>query len=166
MIERQKRFAEEYLIDLNATRAYKAAYPNVKKDETAAAAAARLLKNVKVKAYIDEQMQKRAKRTEVTQDKVVAELAKIGFARITDFVEIDSQNNVIIRSTDKMDENKIGAIAGIKEGQNGIEVKMNDKVKALELLGRHLGMWNDKQEITATISYEDYIKNLPSDSGF
>lgn len=166
MTERQKRFAEEYLIDLNATRAYKAAYPNVKKDETAAAAAARLLKNVKVKAYIDEQMQKRAKRTEVTQDKVVAELAKIGFAQITDFVEIDSQNNVIIKSTDKMDENKIGAIAGIKEGQNGIEVKMNDKVKALELLGRHLGMWNDKQEITATISYEDYIKNLPSDSEF
>lgn len=166
MTERQKRFAEEYLIDLNATRAYKAAYPNVKKDETAAAAAARLLKNVKVKVYIDEQMQKRAKRTEVTQDKVVAELAKIGFARITDFVEIDSRNNVIIRSTDKMDENKIGAIAGIKEGQNGIEVKMNDKVKALELLGRHLGMWNDKQEITATISYEDYIKNLPSDSEF
>lgn len=166
MTERQKRFAEEYLIDLNATRAYKAAYPNVKKDETAAAAAARLLKNVKVKAYIDEQMQKRAKRTEVTQDKVVAELAKIAFAQITDFVEIDSRNNVIIRSTDEMDKNKIGAIAGIKEGQNGIEVKMNDKEKALELLGRHLGMWNDKQEITATISYEDYIKNLPSDSEF
>ena len=49
----RKRFAEEYLIDLNGTRAYKAAYPNVKNDETAASAAARLLRDVKVQEYID-----------------------------------------------------------------------------------------------------------------
>jgi len=161
LTEKQKLFADEYLIDLNATRAYRAAYPDVKRDETAAQAGSRLLRNVKVDDYIKERMNKRAERTEVTQDKVVIELAKIGFAQITDFVEIDSKNNVIIRSTDEMDENKIGAIAGIKEGQNGIEIKMNDKVKALELLGRHLGMFTDKQEITATISYEDYIRELP-----
>lgn len=53
LTEKQKRFADEYLIDLNATRAYKAAYPNIKKDETAAAAGARLLKNVKVAEYIE-----------------------------------------------------------------------------------------------------------------
>ena len=46
MTEKQKIFADEYLIDLNATRAYKVAYPRVKSDETAAAAAARLLRNV------------------------------------------------------------------------------------------------------------------------
>ena len=40
MTEKQKIFADEYLIDLNATRAYRKAYPSVKKDETAAAAAA------------------------------------------------------------------------------------------------------------------------------
>ena len=48
MTEKQKIFADEYLIDLNATRAYRVAYPSVKKDETAAAAAARMLRNVKV----------------------------------------------------------------------------------------------------------------------
>ena len=47
MTEKQKIFADEYLIDLNATRAYRVAYPSVKKDETAAAAAARMLRNVK-----------------------------------------------------------------------------------------------------------------------
>ena len=52
MTEKQKIFADEYLIDLNATRAYKVAYPRVKNDEVAAAAAARLLRNVKVAAYI------------------------------------------------------------------------------------------------------------------
>ena len=48
MTEKQKIFADEYLIDLNATRAYRVAYPNVKKDDTAAAAAARMIRNVKV----------------------------------------------------------------------------------------------------------------------
>lgn len=56
--DKQKRFADEYLINCNGTRAYKAAYPSVKKDVTAAAGASALLRNPKVKAYIDEQMEK------------------------------------------------------------------------------------------------------------
>ena len=58
MTEKQKIFADEYLIDLNATRAYKVAYPRVKNDKVAAAAAARLLRNVNVKKYISEQLEK------------------------------------------------------------------------------------------------------------
>lgn len=58
MTEKQKIFADEYLIDLNATRAYKVAYPSVKKDEVAAAAAARMLRNVKVQKYISDQLEK------------------------------------------------------------------------------------------------------------
>ena len=52
--EKQKRFADEWLVDLNGTRAYKVTYPSVKKDETAKSAASRLLTNVNVKAYIQE----------------------------------------------------------------------------------------------------------------
>ena len=48
MTEKQKIFADEYLIDLNATRAYKVAYPSAKKDKTAAQAGSRMLRNVKV----------------------------------------------------------------------------------------------------------------------
>lgn len=58
MTDKQQRFADEYLIDLNGTRAYKTAYPSVKKDSSAKAAASRLLTNVNVKAYIDEQLEK------------------------------------------------------------------------------------------------------------
>ena len=137
MTEKQKIFADEYLIDLNATRAYKVAYPRVKNDEVAAAAATRLLRNVKVAAYISERMQERQKRTEVTQDRVIEELAAIAFAKATDFVQI-SHGNVILTDTSKLSENQIKAIAGIKEGKNGIELKLNDKEKALELLGRIL----------------------------
>ncbi len=128
MTEKQKRFANEYLIDLNATRAYKAVYTRVKNDSTAAAAAARLLKNVNVSAYIGKRMEERSKRTEVKQDDVVKELAKIGFAKTALLYEM--------------------------------EVKTNDKLKALELLGRHLGMFTDKLQLNAP-SVPVILDNIP-----
>lgn len=158
MTEKQKIFADEYLVDLNATRAYLVAYPSVKKEQTAAAAGARLLRNVKVAAYIAERMEERQKRTEVTQDRVVQELAAIAFARATDYAEI-VDGSVRIRNTGGLSDEQIRAIAGIKEGANGIEVKLNDKQKALELLGRHLGMWNDKLDINAP-AIDDSIKEM------
>lgn len=147
MTEKQKIFADEYLIDLNATRAYRVAYPSVKKDETAAAAAARMLRNVKVAAYIQERMQERQKRTEITQDRVLQELAAIAFAKTTDYAEIKNER-VRIKDTEELDEQQARAIAGIEEGKFGIKVKLNDKEKALELLGRHLGMFKDKLEVS------------------
>lgn len=157
MTEKQKIFADEYLIDLNATRAYRAAYPSVKKDETAAAAAARMLKNVKVQEYISERMQERQRRIEVTQDMVVKELAAIAFSKTTDYVEIRSNgtySTVVIKPTVDLSDRQIRAIASIKEGANGIEIKLNNKEKALELLGRHLGMFKDKVELSGSLETE------------
>lgn len=154
---KQKIFADEYLIDLNATRAYKVAYPKVKKDETAKAAASRMLTNVNVGTYVEKRMKDREKRTEITQDMVLKELAKIGFADVTDFVSIEDKGTykaVQVKTTDEMPGDKLGAIAGIKEGANGIEIKLNDKGKALELIGRHLGMFKDKLEVSGTLETE------------
>ena len=134
MTEKQKIFADEYLIDLNATRAYKVAYPRVKNDDVAAAAAARLLRNVKVAAYISERMQERQKRTEVTQDRVIEELAAIAFAKATDFAQIVN-GNVVLTDTADLTESQIRAIAGIKEGKFGIELKLNDKERPWSCLG-------------------------------
>ncbi len=147
MTEKQKIFADEYLIDLNATRAYRVAYPSVKKDETAAQAGSRMLRNVKVAEYIQERMEERQKRTEITQDRVLEELAAIAFARAADFAEV-KDGFVIIKDTAGLSEQQIKAIAGIKEGKFGVELKLNDKEKALELLGRHLGMFKDKVEVS------------------
>ena len=147
MTKKQKIFADEYLIDLNATRAYRVAYPSVKKDETAAQAGSRMLRNVKVAEYIQERMEERQKRTEITQDRVLEELAAIAFARAADFAEV-KDGFVIIKDTAGLSEQQIKAIAGIKEGKFGVELKLNDKEKALELLGRHLGMFKDKVEVS------------------
>lgn len=159
MTEKQKIFADEYLIDLNATRAYRKAYPSVKKDETAAQAGSRMLRNVKVAGYIAERMQARQERTEITQDKVLEELAAIAFARATDYAEV-KDDQVIIKDTAGLSENQIKAVAGIKQGKFGIEVKLNDKEKALELLGRHLGMFKDRVEVSGLEEEKTKLSDL------
>lgn len=190
LTEKQKRFANEYLADpeLNATRAYQIAYPKVKKYETAAAAATRLLKNVNVAAYIEKRMKDREKRTEITQDMVLKELAAIGFAKASDYAKVIEKqavyttkdgtriplcdekgspvmiNDVKLTLTDELSEEQVRAIAEIKQGKYGIEVVQNDKVKALELIGRHLGMFKDKLEVsgleTEKSKLDDLIKQM------
>jgi phage terminase small subunit len=168
MTNKQKAFVDEYLIDLNATRAYKAVYKNVKSDDVAAVNGNRLLRNAKVEEYLNKRMKDREKRTEITQDKVLNELAQIAFANGSDFAKVVEKpvlkedgsvlldpvteepiyyKTVEMKLTDELPEEKRKAIAGIKMGKNGIEVNTCDKVRALELLGKHLGMFRDKVEL-------------------
>ena len=168
MTDAQKRFCDEYLIDLNATRAYKVAYPNCKKDETASQAGSRLLRNVKVQKYISEKMKEIEERTEVTQDMVIKELAKIAFLDIRRLYTEDG----LLKSISDIDDDTAGAISSLEtlEEYDGYgddrekigdtqKVKLLDKTKALELLGRHLGLFNDKG-IKINIGYEDYLKRV------
>lgn len=152
MTDAQKRFADEYLIDLNATRAYKVAYARCKKDETARANSSRLLTNANIQNYISEKQKEIEKRTEVTQDKVIKELAKIAFL---DIRKLYSENGQLKNIAD-IDDETVGAISSLEtlEEYDGYgsdrekigdtqKVKLLDKTKALELLGKHLGMFND-----------------------
>lgn len=164
MTEKQKIFADEYLIDLNATRAYRVAYPTVKKDETARANGSRMLTNANVARYIAERMEERQKRTEITQDMVLRELAAIAFARATDYVSV-RDGIVQVKDTDQLSDLQIAAITGIKETQNGIEVKLGSKEKTLELLGRHLGMWNDKLDMAGDVDMKIVVDYGDEDEG-
>lgn len=155
LTNKQKKFIDEYLVDLNATQAaIRAGY----KEKAAYRTGAENLRKPQIQEEIQNRMQERQQRTEVTQDMVVKELAAIAFARATDYVIIRG-GLVIIKNTDDLNEDQVRAIAGIKEGANGIEVKLNDKEKALELLGRHLGMWNDKLDIK-TPAIDDSVKEM------
>ena len=177
----QQRFADEYLIDLNATRSYKAAYLKVKNDETARANASRMLTNANVDAYIKKRMAEREKRTEIKQDRVLQELANIAFANGTMFARVVERpaidpltqqpirdsvgkpvlyQRVELTPTEELPPEQRAAIAGIKEGKNGIEVSSCDKVKALELLGRHLGMFTDNVNLTGTAPVQ-IINDIP-----
>lgn len=146
---KQKKFCDEYLIDLNATQAAIRAGYSVK---TAYSMGQRLLKNVEFQKYLQERMKKREKRTEITQDMVIQELAAIGFAKATDYAAIEGPL-VTIKPTASLTEEQAKAIAGIEQGNFGIKVKLCDKVKALELLGKHMGMFVDKS-LVATVDPE------------
>lgn len=170
MTDAQKRFCDEYLTDLNATRAYKVAYLRCKKDETANVNGSKLLRNAKVQEYISEKMKEREKRTEITQDMVIKELAKIAFL---DIRKLYTENGQLKNIAD-MDSETAGAISSLEtlekyEGYgDDIEkigdtqkVKLLDKTKALELLGRHLGIFNDK--IDVNVKEKEEKKNAISD---
>ncbi len=146
LTEKQQRFVEEYLIDLNGTQAaIRAGYSA----RTANEQASRLLANVSVQQTVSERMAERSKRTGVNQDRVILELAKIAFLRMTDVV--DKNGNI----KDDASEDDLSCIESIKYKHSDTdtgssterEVKIASKLKALELLGKHLGMWNDKLDV-------------------
>ena len=159
LTDKQQKFIDEYLIDLNATQAaIRAGYS----EKTANRIATENLSKPVIQKAIEKAMEDRKKRTEVTQDMVINELKAIAFSNATSFVNIKN-GVVLIDDTMNLDENIKKTIVGIKEGKNGIEIKMADKMQALEMLGRHLGMFKEKIELTNNTSeitkeIDDYIK--------
>lgn len=130
MTEKQRIFADEYLKDLNGTRAYKVAYPKVKKDQVAATAAGRLLRNVEVQAYIDEQL-------EIMHNE-----------RTADAQEVLEYLTTVMRG-----EETEQTLIGMGEGAQGIteiNVGARDRLKAAELLGKRYALFTDN--INATIA--------------
>jgi len=141
LTEKQKRFVQEYLVDLNATAAaQRAGYkdPNIGRQ---------LITKNNVSAAIQEAIEKRQNRVEITQDRVLQELASIAFAKGTDYASIIS-GIVMMNDTGELTEEQKAAIVSIKQTKEGVEVKLADKMKALELLARHLGLLQaqEKQE--------------------
>lgn len=148
MTNKQKRFCEEYLIDLNATQAaVRAGYST----STAGAIGAENLKKPQIRARIDKALAEQSKRTGVTADRVVRELAKVAFVNSDDVMDFNS-------ATVKPDASKddTAAIASVrvktiptKDG-DGVEreIKLADKLKALELLGKRYGLFTDNVNVS------------------
>ena len=141
MTEKQKIFADEYIIGLNATRAYKKAYPNVKKDEVASAAASRMLRNVNVKAYIDEQLEKLKSERVADQQEVMEYLTAVMRGEKTEpLLVLDGEGP----------QKVINAVPPVQA-----------RTKAAELLGKRYRLFTDKQEVevqgTVVFANEDDI---------
>lgn len=145
---KQRRFVEEYLVDLNATQAaIRAGYSR----KTAASQGERLLRNVEVKAAIQAAMKARQERTEITQDRVIAELAKIAFGdqrRVMTW----GPTGVKLRDSNELTGEEAAIVAEVSESVTAtggtLKLKTHDKVGALKLLGEHLGMFKQRVEVT------------------
>jgi phage terminase small subunit len=142
---KQELFCNEYLIDLNATQAaIRAKYS----PKTAMEQASRLLSNVKVQEYIQQRMKDREKRTEITQDRVLKELAHIAFDDIKNYLSFytDTDGNVrtIVKDSTTIDTRAIQEVSQGKDGQ--FKFKMYCKDNALLQVGKHLGMFKEQIE--------------------
>lgn len=149
LTDKQRRFVDEYLVDLNATQAaIRAGYSKNNADKIAS----QLLGKTRVSAAITEAMKKREERTQITADNVLRQLWKTGFADIRDFITVEqqydefgqSQQVVRIKPLEEIDGTLVSEIS---QTRDGIRFKRNDPMKALELVGRHLGMFNDKVNV-------------------
>ena len=166
MTEKQKRFTEEYLIDLNATQAaIRAGYSPKNADKIGH----ELLGKTRVSEAISKAMAERSKRTGINQDRVLLELAKIGFAKITDVVDPKT-----VKIREDAAEEDLACIQSIKVKPNEFgmerEIKLYDKRAALVDLGKHLWMFKDKIELSGVLETEknkldDLIRQMRGDDG-
>lgn len=150
LTDKQKKFVEEYLIDLNATQsAIRAGYS----PKTANEQGARLLANVSIQEAISKAMAERSRRTGINQDRIVQELARIAFVKITDVVDSDGEINTNASDDDLacIESYKVEDSDSVNGSSSKREVKLASKIKALELLGKHVGMWNDKIQVDVSI---------------
>lgn len=149
---KQKRFCEEYLIDLNATQA--AIRAGYKQSDYTDTNANKLLENTSVAKTIAKAMAERSKRCGISQDRVVNELAKIAFLNASNLINTED-GTVRADAT----EDDLACIQSVKVKTSSSEtgwseereVKVGDKLKALELLGKHLGMFKDNVDVNLTV---------------
>jgi len=140
MTKARQIFADEYIKDLNGTRAYKVAYPNVKKDTVAATNAGRLLRIAEVKAYIDDQLE------------------KMHTERSADAQEVLEYLTSVMRGEQK--EQTLIGMGDLGQEITDIEVGAKDRIKAAELLGKRHSLFTDNVnlnsgEIRITIGGDD-----------
>lgn len=163
-------FAREYVIDLNATRAAIAAGYS---QATAEQAGSRLLSNVKVKRRVDQLLSARATRLEIKADRVAEELQRLAFANMQDYMRVNADGwpelDLSALTRDQaaaIQEFSEDATGGTGDGERRQVLrrrfKLADKRGSLELLGRHLGMFQDNLKVTGFEGLAERLNELRS----
>lgn len=146
MTDSQRKFADEYLIDCNASRAYKVAYPNVKKDSVARVNGSRLLTNANIKAYIDEK------------------LAEMSDERMAKAEEVMEYLTSVLRGQSKA---SIVVVEGCGDGYSEAKIinkppDEKERLKAAELLGKRYGLFTEKVNVGGNVPIQ-IIDDIPKD---
>lgn len=171
-LEQHKLFIKHYCILMNAT---KSAISSGYSKKSARQQGSELLRDPYISVHIEYFLQEKHKKLDIKAEDVIRELAGIGFSRMTDFVERDS-NEEIDRQLDELDPDDFGSVREYKKevdrirgslrlksfddmgesvaaideisvsGTGITDIKTKGKIKSLELIGKHIGMWNYEPE--------------------
>lgn len=152
--QRQMRFAKEYMLDFDKARAAKAAGYSPKNAEYRAS---KLLEQADVKKYIEDNSTALEK---VNGERVLKELERIAFLNAADYSRIRTmkdENGKTYQKLEFIDTEDLSAdvragIISIKETKDGLSIATADKFRALELLGKHFGLFSEKSEATMQLN--------------
>lgn len=156
--DKEKRFCEEYIIDLNATQAaIRAGYS----DHTARSIGCENLTKPNILEYLGQLQKEISDRNGNLAQRVIDELAKVGFSNIQDYTGVGND----VKDLSEIDPQKAAAVAGVKKStttfgdektggvKEVVEFKLWDKIAALEKIGRHLGIFEaDNKQKSAVIT--------------
>jgi phage terminase small subunit len=158
---RHEIFAQEIAKGASQREAYRAAGYEGENEDAVDASASRLLTDAKVVLRVQEIQANAAKRAEITIERTLLELAKIGYADIRKAVrwgdgvavkDVDGNetisNGVSMMDSAAIDDDTAAAIAEVAQTRDGIRVKFHDKLAALDKIGKHLGMFSERVELT------------------
>jgi phage terminase small subunit len=139
--EKRQAFCREYVEDYNATAAaIRAGYS----PKSAQEQAAQLMKIECVKAEIDRLKAEKSKRTGVTKERIMEELAKMAFVNHQDVSGKDGQLKKGIQRADSAAIKKIRT-RYLPDGSTEQEIELYDKSKALDILNKMIGAYEGKQ---------------------
>lgn len=162
---KQQRFVQEYIVDLNATEAAKRAGYS---ERTAYSQGQRLLKNAEVQTAIGKAQTVREKRTGITADRVLNELALLGFSNMQDYMTVQPDGTAYV-DLSSLTRDQAAAIQEITvdeyaDGRGDharaikkVKVKLADKRASLVDIGRHLGMFTERHELDLSDSIKQAI---------
>lgn len=155
---KHKRFADLYLKDPEriGRRAYKKVYPTVKNNATADVNASRLLKNAKVREYIDSIEMKTTKEVELSVSWVKEKLKRFSEAKITDYFTI-KKGFIEVKDFNKIPPEIIDCIQEIQQTKDGIKIKLVDKKSSVTDIGKVFGMFTDNIHLTG-LSFAEALK--------
>lgn len=174
LTDRQLAFCREYIVDLNATQAaIRAGYSQ----KTATPTASRLLMKDNIQLEIRKLMDERNQRTDITADRVVQQLARIAFMDIKEFVEwgTEERNTIVdhdedgrpvvekvphefvrLKDASAMDGTMIQSV---KMGKYGMIVEFPDRMRAFEMLAKHMGVFDDRPNVNVDVTgFVDALK--------
>ena len=170
LTDKQSKFVKEYLVDLNATQAaIRAGYSK----KTAQEIGSENLTKPIIQEEIQKEQQRHAEKTDITIEKVLNEYAKIGFSDLTeilnfekgymslaDFNKLTSSQRACFKKIEFKTEYKM--VDGDPAPVYNVKFELYDKQHALDMIGKHLGMFVDKKEI----DFKDtpkFIIEIPGD---
>lgn len=167
---KQEKFCNYYLETGNASEAYRRVYNCKKwKEKSIWEKSSTLLNNVKVQSRIEQLREELQRRSDITKDEAVGILADIARANIVDALMVktgDDFTTILVKDVTKLPLNIQRAIISLKSTDKGYELKLYNKIDALDKLSKILG-WDApiKQEVSGTtqvechrVVFEDYTK--------